>query len=233
VLAEDSSSASANLLVIRRIEGASTGVFKIHPAEGPFFYVREAYLPVESLAAIAGIGTAGPLVPDPDDPEAEGRIVPEPAAEGIIFASRAWLAERTAMGYLARSEYCRRQLEVRLDRKGFSRDEAGMALDFLEAGQKLSDERYASAWLRSRVIHQSEGKRKLLAGLLSRGVRSCDAERALAGFFVDADERALCERAAAKLRRMGKSAEKIQTSLVRKGFSIKLAAEMAKKALAE
>ena len=192
--------------------------------------MRETYLPVEALAAIAAIGTAGPLVPDADDAWPDGRIVPESAAEGIISASRAWLAERTAMGYLARSEYCRRQLEERLARKGFSRDESAMALDYLEAAQKLSDERYASAWLRSRVIHQSEGKRKLLAGLLSRGVRSCDAERALENYFVDADERALCERAAAKLSRLGKSPEKIQTSLIRKGFSIKLAREMAKKA---
>ncbi len=230
MLAEDSSSASANLLVIRRIERASTGVFKIHPAEGPFFYVRDAYLSAEALAAIADIGTAGPLVPDADDTGSRGRIVPESASEGIILASRAWLAERTAMGYLSRSEYCRRQLEERLSRKGFSRDEAAMALDVLESAQKLSDERYASAWLRSRVIHQSEGKRKLLAGLLSRGVRSCDAERALEGFFVDADERALCERAAAKLRRLGKTEEKIRTSLIRKGFSGKLAMEMAKKA---
>ncbi len=229
MLAEDSSSASANLLVIRRIEGASTGVFKIHPAEGPFFYVRDAYLSAEAVSVIVEIGTAGPLVPDVDDIHAGGIPISETTTEAVLRASRSYLAERTAMGYLARSEYCRRQLEDRLARKGFSRDEAAMALDYLEAGQKLSDERYASAWLRSRVIHQSEGKRKLLAGLLSRGVKSADAERALAEFFVDADERALCERAANKLRRLGKPADKVLTSLIRKGFSARLAAEMAKK----
>lgn len=134
------------------------------------------------------------------------------------------------MGYLARSEYCRKQLEVRLARKGFGREETASALSFLESGGKLDDGRYASAWLRARLIHQSEGRRKLFAGLLSRGIASAVAERALDDFFVDADEQLLCEKAATKLVRLGKTDEKLYAALVRKGFSGRIAAEMAKKA---
>ncbi len=217
VLAEDSSSASANSLAIRHIERASVGILKVYPAEGPFFYVRDAYLSPES-AQFLDTG---------DRPE---KSVPESVCIDLIFAARSWLAEQAAMGYLARSEYCRKQLEVRLSRKGFGRDEIGASLSYLESCGKLDDGRYASAWLRARLIHQSEGRRKLYAGLLSRGIASPVAERALDDFFVDADERLLCEKAAAKLVRLGKTDEKLYAALVRKGFSGRVAAEMAKKA---
>lgn len=222
VLAEDSSSASANSLAIRHIERASVGILKVYPAEGPFFYVRDVYLSPESAQFLDTCGRPGPSLTD--------LPVSESACVDLFFAARAWLAEQAAMGYLARSEYCRKQLEVRLSRKGFGRQEIGASLSYLESCGKLDDGRYASAWLRARLIHQSEGRRKLYAGLLSRGIASPVAERALDDFFVDADERLLCEKAASKLVRLGKKDEKLYAALVRKGFSGRVAAEMAKKA---
>jgi len=214
VHAEDSSSASANLPAIRQTEWASAGILKIYPAEGPFFCVRDAYLSPECLEFLA---------------HAEGTPVPEELTAGLIRAARSYLAERVAMGYLARSEYSRRQLELRLERKGYTALEAGMALSYLAAEKKLDDGRYASAWLRSRIIHQSEGRRKLLAGLFARGISSSDAERALESFFVDTDERQLCRKAAEKLVRLGKSEEKLYAALIRKGFSGKTVSETIKK----
>ena len=217
VHAEDSSSASANLPAIRRIEWASAGILKVYPADGPFFCVRDAYLSAECKAYLddAGAGGDSPLSPD--------------VAEDLLHAARALLAERTAMGYLARSEYCRRQLDERLARKGFSPAERDVALSFLASAHRLDDYRYATAWLRSRLIHQSEGRRKLLAGLFSRGISSEDAERALNEFFQDTDERVLCERATEKMVRLGKNGEKLYAALLRKGFSGKIIAETVKK----
>jgi regulatory protein len=229
VLAEDSSSASANSLAIRHIERASVGILKVYPAEGPFFYVREGYCSAECLDFLGRCeSTIGSLGPDETVSE-QGVPAADDVAQGLFFAARAWLAERAAMGYLARAEYCRKQLEDRLARKGFSQDEAASALSFLESERKLDDSRYAAAWLRARLIHQSEGRRKLLAGLRAHGVSNAVAERALGEFFVDTDERELCEKAAKKLVRLGKTGEKLYAALIRKGFSGKIAGEMAKK----
>ena len=235
VLAEDSSSASANSLAIRHIERASVGILKVYPAEGPFFYVRDGYCSAECLEFLdrcEGSGVvAGELGTgcEPGVGGEQGIQASEEIAQGLFFAARAWLAERAAMAYLARAEYCRKQLEDRLARKGFSRDESAVALSFLEGERKLDDSRFAAAWLRARLIHQSEGRRKLLAGLRAHGVSSAVAEGALGEFFVDADERALCEKAAEKLVRLGKTSEKLYAALIRKGFSAKLAGEMTKK----
>ena len=158
-----------------------------------------------------------------------GIQAPEEIAQGLFFAARAWLADRAAMGYLARAEYCRKQIEDRLARKGFARDEVAATLSFLESERKLDDSRYAAAWLRARLIHQSEGRRKLLAGLRAHGVSSTVAEQALGAFFIDTDERELCEKAAKKLVRLGKTGEKLYAALIRKGFSGKIAGETAKK----
>jgi regulatory protein len=143
-----------------------------------------------------------------------------------LSAARAYLAERTAMGYLSRAEQCRFALSMKLEKKGFSRDEIAPALDRLCDLGFLDDARFAEAWLRNRSIHQSEGRQKLLAGLRSRGIGSADAKLALDRFFDATEEAALCKRAVAKLRRLGKDENALTGLLMKKGFSAKIIREI-------
>ena len=216
VRAEDSSSASANLpVIIQQTEWASASVLKVYLAEGPSFFVRAIYLPE---------------MPDcfPDQIPESGLVLTEETAAVLVHSARVYLAERAAMEYLARAEYSRQQLELRLLKKGYDASESAPALDYLESGKMLDDARFASAWLRSRMIHQCEGKRKLLAGLRAHGVSFSDAEAALDSFFSETDELALCKKATEKLRRQGKNGEKLFSALIRKGFSSKTISEAGK-----
>lgn len=212
--AEDSSSANVNFSVcIDKIEGTSAGVLKVYLADGPSFFVRDVYLdsfPLEQLDC--------------------GAVLDQESSAELLHAARIYLAERAAMDYLSRAEHTRFALSVKLRsaKKGFSEDEVIPALAYLELRGLLDDGRFASAWLRNRSIHQSEGRQKLLAGLVSRGVHMPEARVALDAFFGTIDERDLCLKAAEKLKRIGKAPEKMLSALVRKGFQAKLISECLK-----
>jgi len=206
--AEDSSSANADFSVrIDKIEGTSAGVLKVYLADGPSFFVRDAY-----------------LASFPPSLLESGAVLDEEAAGALLHAARVYLAERAAMEYLSRAEHTRFGLAVKLQgsKKGYVQPEVSPALDWLEEQGLLDDRRFASAWLRNRSIHQSEGRQKLLAGLVSRGVDQGDARKALEDYFDTADERALCMKAAEKLKRTGKAPEKMLPALTRKGFPSKM-----------
>jgi len=213
VLAADSSSASASIPVsVQKIEWASAGILRVCLAEGPSFFVRDSYLP-ESWACWL----------------APGACLSREASDILVHASRVYLAERCAMGYLSRSEHCRFQLAGKLRKKEFSEEESAPALDFLETCGYLDDKRFSEAWLRSRTIHQCEGRSKLFAGLLSRGVPGEVARAALDVFYLDADEAACCRKAAEKLIRQGKDGRSLVAALARKGFSGKTISRCLKK----
>jgi regulatory protein len=202
VRAEDSSSASANIqLVIRETEWASAGVIRITPAEGPSFFAR-----LERISALVEL-----LLP--------GNTLEGDPMDALLFESRVFLAEHAAMAYLARAEQSRRGLTLKLQKKGFPPREMTVALDWLENRSYLDDQRFASAWLRTRGGRQAEGPDRLLGELLKRGISRDIAHRAVKEHFVERDEALLCAQAGEKLKRLGKEGKKLEDSLSRKGFS--------------
>lgn len=208
--AEDSSSASVNTRIsIQKTEWASAGVLKVYLADGPSFFVRDAYLAALPEGALAG---AEPLT--------------EEASSLLLDAGRAYLAERAAMEYLARAEHTRFLLLVKLRKKGYDERAISVSLDYLEGRGFLDDRRYAAAWLRSRMIHQSEGRQKLFGSLVAHGVSGADARDALADYFSDVDESELCAKAARKLAAQGKDGERLFAALTRKGFSSRMIREI-------
>jgi len=210
VLAEDSSSASANTHVfIRATEWASVGILKVFPAEGPSFFARVGDLGAELTECLASV-TAEALELGEDD------------ASTLDFARRAYAAERDAMALLARAEHTRIGLSLKLMKKDHRDDARNRALDRLSSAGSLSDARFAEAWLRSRVARRAEGRGKLLAGLLARGVPGDIAQEALARLYEGEDEREICLAAMEKLERTGKSGDKMVIALLRKGFSLGL-----------
>ncbi len=210
VLAEDSSSASANRsILIRATEWASAGILKVFPAEGPSFFARSEDLPP---------GLAQALVPGFPEPRAfEGD-----EADLLYRARHYYAAERDAMAYLSRAEHTRRQLTLKLRKKGHEDGAIVRALDRLESREYVSDRRFAESWLRSRAQRRNEGQGKLLAGLLARGVSGTVAREALERLFVETGERSLCAAAMEKLVRTGKTGDKLTLALVRKGFSLSM-----------
>lgn len=76
---------------------------------------------------------------------------------------------QTSVGLLARREHSRLELQRKLALRGFASDEIDSVLDELEGGNLLSDERYAEAFTRQRVMN-GNGPIKIRHELKERGV---------------------------------------------------------------
>ncbi len=227
VHAEDSSSASANFLILRDVKKqTSDGVYKLTPEKGSAFFLRTAYLKTIShdrlVPVTDGLGENDSLFVSDGCLKAGVRgIFNEEEKEELINAAYVFACETQAMSYLSRAEQCRMNLSKKLVSKGFSLPVIQEALDFLEQKDYLSDLRFAGAWLRNRYIDHAEGRRKLSAELAQRGISRENAKCALDEFFAEHNEFDLCKRAYKKYMRTASSVsdEKIFASLSRHGFS--------------
>lgn len=143
----------------------------------------------------------------------------------LLDAALAFAAETKARDYLSRAEQSRFMLTRKLTAKKFDSQSIARALDFLENEGALSDARFARAWLYNRNISRAEGKQKLLAGLLQRGVSREIAATALDMFCAEKTEDERLSRAFSKILRSSKAAlmtkEKVIEKLIRQGFSYK------------
>ncbi|MCQ2240762.1 regulatory protein RecX [Treponema sp.] len=192
-------------MLIREMVQTLQGVYEITPGAGSAFFLRREYL---SLV----------------DPEriCAGAEFNDEETSDILNAALIYSAEYAAMTYLARAEHCRAALTQKLLKKNIDRKAIEPALDYLESVRYLDDERFAGAWLRTRSIDHAEGRIRLAAELAGRGVNRNAAKKALDEFFSDHDEMEICRRAYRKTVAVKNDPDKIKSSLLQKGFTLKL-----------
>ena len=106
----------------------------------------------------------------------------------------------TALGLLARREHSLRELRTKLKLRGHPAPAIEAVLEELAARGLVSDERFAEAFLRSR-LERGQGPLKIRAQLRERGVAPGLIDDALGEAEIDWDSRA----AAARSRRFGES----------------------------
>ena len=104
----------------------------------------------------------------------------------------------TALNLLARREHSLRELRTKLSVRGYEAGEIARTLDKLAGRDLVSDERFAEAFLRSR-LERGQGPLKIRAQLRERGVEAPLVDAVLNEAEVDWDRRA----AAARSRRFG------------------------------
>ena len=191
-------------MIIKSIaETSYSGMFKVAPEEGSAFYVRKEYLP-DGLLERIDVGA------EFDDDE----------TDNLLDAGLTCAVELKAVSYLARAEQSRFGLTHKLIEKKYDKKYVEAALTYLEGRGYLSDSRYAVAWLNTRRINHYEGRSRLLAELLGRGIARDVASAALDEFFTENNEDEICLKAYEKLSK-NKSGDKLTAALVRQGFSIK------------
>ena len=175
---------------------------EITTVSGPSFFLREIYLSCVSVTDIV-----------------EGVVLNEDQTADIIEAGLCFVVEQKALEYLNRSEQCSFNLKRKLLAKGHSKKCIDLALAYLESKNYLSDERFARVWLNNRKINHSEGRTKLLAELMSRGIAKDVAQVALENFFSQNSEYELCRRAYEKCLRAKKDPDRTVRTLMTNGFS--------------
>ena len=142
----------------------------------------------------------------------------ETQTEQLYQAGRRFLAEKQAAAYLNRAEHSSYQLKVKLQKKGYIKNEYQPALDYLRTKGTLDDSRFAGAYLHTRSLSKKEGYARLFSELRKRGIAADTAKQALNDFFAEIDEAELCEEAARSLIRKGYTDQKLYRALQRKGF---------------
>ncbi len=192
-------------MVIYGTEQVSPEVIKINSSAGLAFFIRTIYL--KSVQAEHIVINAEFTDEDEKD---------------IIDAGMCYAAEAKATEYLARAEQCRFKLTQKLSAKKYEKQYIDAALDYLESKDYLNDRRFALFWLNDRKLNHAEGRTKLNAELLSRGIKKDDARAALDDFFAANDEQELCCRALQKCLRTKKESDKIVRTLLSLGFSYKI-----------
>ena len=92
------------------------------------------------------------------------------------------MAERSAyqkaLDLLSRRDHFRRELEIKLQRKGYPGDEVEAALIRCEELRLLDDEKVAARFVELRATSRGWGPRRIAAELEHRGVEPALAERA-------------------------------------------------------
>lgn len=189
-------------MVIYGTEQVSPEVIKINSSAGLAFFIRISYLKVVSPEEIVL------------NAEFEGQ-----EEQDIIDAGMCYAAEMKAVEYLARAEQCRFRLTQKLLQKKYEKQYVSRALDYLEHKNYLNDARFAEFWLNGRKINHSEGRTKLLAELMSRGIAKDVAQVALENFFSQNSEYELCRRAYEKCLRAKKDPGRTVRTLMTNGFS--------------
>lgn len=185
---------------INALKKTSGSVFKLDTSAGSFF-LRTDYLETSDFACFE-----------------QYSLLNREQFEDVVQAGLAYAAERTAVAYLIRAEQSAFLLRRKLTAKKHSTYSIEKALKYLKENEWLSDERYAAAFLRNRMIIRSEGRKRLTMELTARGINRKTAETACADFFKDNVESVLLERALSKCLRLGKSQEKSIKTLLALGF---------------
>ena len=146
--------------------------------------------------------------------------------EDCINAGLAYTAEKKAMEYLGKTEHSRFLLKNKLLKKSFNLNYIEKALDYLEEKGYLDDSRFAMAFLRNRAITHYEGRNRLMQELLQRGVEKKIATEQIQVFFEEKNEIEIAKKALEKLKRIGKTEEKLYSALERLGFTNRVIREI-------
>ena len=142
----------------------------------------------------------------------------ESQIDNLYRAGRRFLAEKQAVAYLNRAEHSFYQLTVKLQKKGYIKNEYQPALNYLRAEGTLDDSRFAGAYLHTRNLSKKEGHVRLFSELRRRGIAADTAKQAVDDFFSEVDEASVCESATRILIHKGYTERKLYSALQRKGF---------------
>jgi regulatory protein len=218
--ADGSSSPSArsslvSFETVRKDERAGDTVYRIRLSTGSSFIVPGRYLGdlVSTLGSEGGSGSEGTVgLPIDDELIAEIRL-----------SAEAYQTEKKAVELLARSEHTEFLLRRKLEKREFSSRAIGKALSFLKDAGWLSDSRFASEWVESKLRREGRSIRKLYADLVGHGVSPELAEDTLHSLVSPETEFESISRAAKKLMRSGRlSGDTLVSRLLSRGFPLKL-----------
>ncbi len=198
---KNSSFQNVNLFITAISKRGSTGTgFTVRLSDGSSFFVSKIFTDQNNLS--------------------KDQIINEDLLEKLEIESQSIQALIKAADLIARAEQSSGGLYRKLKKKGFPDYVCSYAVDKVKSANLLNDYRFSEMWIFSRLRSHPEGKMKLYAGLISRGVPSEKAQAALNNCLSEDDLQISVMKAGKKI--MGKyeiSDQKFHKALYRRGFS--------------
>jgi regulatory protein len=153
----------------------------------------------------------------------EGGLTRFGILQDLVHRSEETFVVAAATTILARREHSAVELERKLRRKGFGAAACALAIERLGERGYQSDERFADAWVRSKMHGKGSSRSRLLAGLAQKGVDRAAAQAAVDRYEADHPD---CFQAAleahlgaAKGGSRGGDRDQVIRRLLRQGFS--------------
>ena len=153
---------------------------------------------------------------------AKGEFLDRDRIDAILARDAIDRAVSTAMRALDQRMQTSRELQIRLQRKGFESAAIDAALERLTEYGYLNDERFAELWIENRLAHRPRGKRMLEHELRQKGIDRQTVEETVGS--LDIDDRAAALLVAQKqLRKLeslppAEQKKKLTGMLARRGF---------------
>jgi regulatory protein len=205
---------------------SADGLSEVELSDGSLLSFRNCYLPQEILSILFAIKTADTdtvsgiktqfisklYAPEPD----ESNFAVE---ESLRFAADCLQAEKAALRLIARAEQCSAGLSLKLEKRKFSSKCTDVVISRLTELKLIDDKRFARLWLESH-LGLTRSPRRLLAGLVKRGIDMNRAKSILSEVLDEETEFSLLIRFAEKYSRKHDKLE-LEYLLKRESFSSK------------
>lgn len=149
----------------------------------------------------------------------ESKPLTDELAEALLYAHREYLAYTKAFALIARSDHSEEMLKLKLKKRCFPEEICASVIEKLREKGFVDDELFASRYMEFALRKKHEGRRKLYARLLQKGIGRETADKTVSRVSDDEEEAALVT-AWEKLMKKKKHAteEKMYRALLAKGF---------------
>jgi regulatory protein len=172
----------------------------IELSDGSSFFVTEQFFESHSLAP--------------------GAEISETLRESIRLEAEKAAAWDKSLELLGRRDHSTFELERKLRSREFGAEAIRIVIRRLKDFGYLDDERYAEAWIRSRLKRRPEGRSRLMAGLAKRGIRRGIIQTVLDSVYGEEEAEDAIKRAAEKILRRGAiDDETLKRKLSTRGFT--------------
>jgi len=198
---ESSNSQNVNQRIISCRRGSSEGSYRISLVDGSSFFISADFFIEHKLKKDIHI-----------DSELLSKIVAE---------SNYVVAYLKAISLLSKQSYTEFNLERKLLSNGFNIEDIKKALVTLRDKNLINDTIFAKKWVESRLRTKLDSPLTLISGLVNKGISNSIARNVVEELYSDTTENCLLEKIIEKSCRQGKTADKITSALLRKGFNRK------------
>lgn len=148
-----------------------------------------------------------------------GRMVDSEEYLNFVKSRALPFALERAVKLQAMREHTEKEIAAALRRSAYPEEIVARVLDMLTTSEIISDERFASSWVRHRA--KNRGRRAIAAEMKQKGVSDTESQRALE-CWPEEEELEAARKLAAKLQKQGKDDPHIMQALLRRGYSYNL-----------